>query len=335
MIFYNTRNLSYLLKEDCSVVITGDSLAYNRYDFVKDSRMDAWDCPIAMKSWSFLLRDYLISNSMNWIPATELKIESTHISTASFKKLNQRRPYSSQLPMENQGLVIQSPEIKIKGCPENLCLVTQPTKAALIKTDDKVVDLTGNEHLFGGRYYKWVKSKSGMLSNIEKDSFVYIAGAADRKTEVFLTGSGSKTAEWLLENSEKRILKYKPDLCIMIIGANNRRMNSPESFKAALYELIEKLKEGKSEILLISPPHSKTTDPPRGGDLLYSCDKITTQPIMDVLKKAAFEFRIPYIDLFEFFSGVPGDVWRFDNTHFTKEGNLMLFKAIRDNFFKE
>lgn len=335
MIFYNTRNLSYLLKKDCSVVITGDSLAYNRYDFVEDSKIDAWDCPLAMKSWSFLLRDYLITNSMNWIPATELKIESTHISTTSFKKINQRLPYSNQLPLENHGLVIQSPEIKIEGCPENLCLITQSSKGALFESDGLPVDLNGDESLFGGVHYKWLKTKSGRLRNIKEGSLLYLAGASATKTEVFLTGSGSKTAEWLLENSEKRILRYKPDLCIMIIGANNRRMNNPERFKAALYKLIEIIKKIDSEILLISPPHSTTSDPPYKDDFIYSCDKTTTQPIMDVLKKAAFEYKIPYMDLFEFFSGVPSDVWRFDNTHFTKEGNLMLFEAISDEFFKE
>ncbi len=88
MTFYNVRNLSYLLKQDCSVVITGDSLAYNRYDFVEEPRMNAWDCPFSMKSWSFLLRDYLVSHSLGWIPGCKLEIESPNISTTLFKKHN-------------------------------------------------------------------------------------------------------------------------------------------------------------------------------------------------------------------------------------------------------
>ncbi len=338
MTFYNVRNLSYLLKQDCSVVITGDSLAYNRYDFVEESRMNAWDCPFSMKSWSFLLRDYLISHSLGWISARKLEFESPHLSTTLFKKQNERVPYSFQLPLEDQGIVLnplENSNIKIKGCLENICFVTHPTKGALFDLAGQKINLTGTEELFGGLYYKWIKGQSGIIENVQKGSLIQLAGTAKTKTEVFLTGSGSKTAEWLLENSHERITKFNPNICIMIIGANNRRMNDPKSFKVALYELIKKLKDEKCEILLISPPHSSTSDPQWSNDHIYQSDKAVTKPILDILRKAALKFNLPYIDLFEFFKGVPNDKWRFDNTHFTKEGNLMLFEAIVDKYFKE
>ncbi|MCD6321963.1 MAG: SGNH/GDSL hydrolase family protein [Clostridiales bacterium] len=338
MTFYNVRNLSYLLKQDCSVVITGDSLAYNRYDFVEEPRMNAWDCPFSMKSWSFLLRDYLISHSLGWTPACELELESTNLDVTLFKKHNERVPYSFQLPLEDQGIVLNTTDdskMKIKGCLENNCFITHPTKGALFDVADQEVNLIGTKDLFGGLYYKWIKWQSDIIVNVKKGSFVQFLGTAKTKTEVFLTGSGSKTVEWLLENSHERITRFNPNLCIMIIGANNRRMNDPKSFKAALYELIKKLNDEKCEILLISPPHSSTTDPQWNDDYIYQSDKVLTKPILDILRKAALEFDLPYMDLFEFFSGVPNKKWRFDNTHFTKEGNLMLFEAIIDKYFKE
>lgn len=336
MSFYNVRNLSYLFNQDCSVVITGDSLAYNRYDFIEEPKENAWDCPSAMKSWSFLLRDFLITRSNGWIPACDLEIESPDISTFTFKKQNQRLPFSNQLPMENAGIVINTlneATIKIKGCPENLCFLTQPTKAALFETITEVVDLTGNQNYHSGTYYKWIKSTTGILEKVSKGCLVQLAGAANYKTEVYLTGSGSKTAEWMLENFDDRIAKYKPNLVVLIIGANNRRMNDPVSFKAALYNLLDNLKD-RSEVILISPPHSSTTDPPAGVDFIYTGNKKITEPILNILKKAAFDFNFPYIDLFEFFSGIPDNTWRFDNTHFTKKGNLILFDALKDTFFR-
>lgn len=338
MSFYNVLNLSYLLKKDCSVVITGDSLAYNRYDFVEDPRMNAWDCPIAMKSWSFLLRDYLVSNSLNWTPANKLELEGPNISSTLFKTYNLRVPYETQLPLDNQGVVLSTKKdstIKIKDCLDNTCFLTHPTKSALLEISGNKIDLVGNNDCFAGIYYKWIKSNPEIIGNIEKDSNLHLVGTANTKTEVFLTGSGSKTAEWLLDNSYERITKHNPNLCIMTIGANNRRMNDPESFKIALYKLINKLKEMNCEILLISPPHSTSSDPKWGSDNIYKSDKVKTAPILDILRKAAFEFELPYIDLFEFFSGIPNEEWRFDNTHFTKQGNLTLFEAIRDMFFKE
>lgn len=336
MSFYNVRSLSYLLKKDCSVVITGDSLAYNRYDFVDEAKENAWDCPIAMKSWSFLLRDFLISNSKGWIPACDLKIESPDIATCLFKKHNQRVPYTNQLPMENWGITInplKDTNIKIKGCPENLCFLTQPSKAALFETMNKKFDLTGRMDCHSGIYFKWVYSSSGILENVSKGCLIHIAGAAITKTSVHLTGSGSKTAEWMLENFYDRISKYSPNLVVLIIGANNRRMNNPESFKVALYNMLGQLK-GKSEVLLISPSYSSTTDPPVEDNSIYRCNTEITQPILDILKRAAFDFDFPYLDLFEFFSGTQDSIWRFDNTHFTKQGNLILFEAVRDTFFR-
>jgi len=338
MTFYNVRNLSYLLEQDCSVVITGDSLAYNRYDFVEEPRMNALDCPFSMKSWSFLLRDYLVLNSLGWIPGCKLEIESPNINTVLFKKHNQRVPYSSQLPLEDQGIVLNSEDnsdICIKGCLENTCFITHPLKGVLFNVVGQEINLTGIEDLFGGLYYKWIESQPELIGEIKGGSLIQLVGTAKTKTEVFLTGSGSKTAEWLLENSHERIIKFNPNLCIMIIGANNRRMNNPKSFKAALYELIYKLKGENCEILLISPPHSTTTDPLWGSDNIYRGDNTVTMPILDILRKATLEFDLPYINLFEFFSGIPNEKWRFDNTHFTKQGNFMLFEAIRDKFFKE
>lgn len=343
MSFYNLKNYLYLLQKDCSIVITGDSLAYNRYDFIDEPRMNAWDCPLAMRSWSFMLRDYLIGHSKNWCPASNINYEF-HNQNPSFvpqkasliKKHDQRLPLTDQLPLDTLRFDIQDSDsaIQLKGCPEDLCFITNP-KAALFESDGLQYDLSGNTEIFSGTNFKWGKSKSGLLKNIKEGSLLNLAGAADAKTEVFMTGSGSKTVEWMLENSYERIYKYKPDLCILIIGANNRRMNNPKSFKAALHELLANLKKKKTEVILISPPHSTTSDPQWGQDNKYNPDETVTKPIMDVLIRAAFDNNIPFINLFEFFSGIPNSKWRFDNTHFNKEGNLMLFKAIIENFFKE
>ncbi len=343
MSFYNTKNYSYLLQQDCSVVITGDSLAYNRYDFIDEPMMNAWDCPIAMQSWSFLLRDYLITHSSGWVPAEKINIQinprdmlADPPKAALIKKHDQRLPLTEQQPLDTLSINVENSisAIQIKGCPENLCFITN-SKAALFETDGKQIDLQGDINLFNGSYFKWVTSHSGFLKKFIEGSLLNIAGAADTKTDVFLTGSGSKTAEWMLENSYERILKYNPNLCILIIGANNRRMNNPKNFKAALNELIAAMKENKTEIILISPPHSTTTDPQWGADNIYQPNEVVTKPIMKILKKAAFDNKIPFINLFEFFRGIPSGDWRFDNTHFTQEGNFLLYKAIIDNYFKE
>lgn len=327
MIFQNTRNYSYLLKKDCSVVITGDSLAYNRYDFIDDSRMNAYDCPLGMKSWSFLLRDYFIRSTPGWTPASSLKISGTY----------ERLPYIANLPFENEGTVLdfeKTTDIFIEGCPKSLFFITDPFKGALFEINGEKIELKGDIGFFEGYNLQIIDCPDGFIRNIQAGSRIILAGGANSKTDVHLTGSGSKTAEWLLENSQERILKYNPDLCLMIIGANNRRMNDPASFKGALKHLIESLKDIGSEIILISPPHSTTTDPQVGTDNVYYPNPDITKPILDATSNLAERYNLTLMDLFEFFSGTPGAIWRFDNTHFTKKGNLMLFDAIKGALFE-
>lgn len=327
MTFRNCRDYSYLLEKDCSVVITGDSLAYNRYDFVDNPRMNAYDCPLGMKSWSFLLRDFLIRSTPGWKPATQLKL------SGSFTRV----PYIEELPFGQDGIVIEvdaTTDIYIQGCPEYLYFITEPTKGALFEINGETISLLGNPEFFEGYSIEIHGCCDGILKNVQEGSRIIFIGGAHTRTEVHLTGSGSKTAEWFISNSYERINKHKPDLCLIIIGANNRRMNDPESFKGALKTIIEDLKIAGSEVILITPPHSSTSDPEADTDYNYLPDPIITKPILDATYELADEYNITLMDLFKFYSGYPNDIWRYDNTHFTKLGNKMLFEALKGALFE-
>jgi hypothetical protein len=274
MTFSNCRNYSYLLEKDCSVVITGDSLAYNRYDFVDNPRMNAYDCPLGMKSWSFLLRDFLIRSTSGWEPATHLKL------SGSFTRV----PYIEELPFGEEGIIIEANEttdIYIQGCPEYLYFITEPTKGALFEINGETISLLGNHEFFEGYSIEIHRGCDGILRNVQEGSRIILIGGARTRTDVHLTGSGSKTAEWLISNSYERIYKHKPNLCLIIIGANNRRMNDPISFKGALKRIIQELKDGGCEVILITPPHSTTTDNEVDKDNIYHPDQVVTKPIID------------------------------------------------------
>ncbi len=335
MSFYNTKNLSGYLENDCTVVITGDSLAYNRYDFVAEQRQNAWECPLAMKSWSFLLRDYLISHGRGWVPAREIPIEGEDISLTPFTEINKRVPLNEKLPMEDHGISIVTKtqtDIKIKGCPKKiLYVVTNSGSGSGFRSKENNFDLTGNKELFNGIYIKSVKN-DGILQDVKSNSTINLIGVSDVLTKVFLTGSGSKTAEWLLENIDNRIMKHKPDLCFIIIGANNRRKNNPQSFRAAFEIIAKKLLNSGVEVVILTPPHSNTSDPEEKDDI-YNPNPEITKPILDAIHEIALMYNLTCINLFELFSGIPSHIWRFDNTHFTKEGNLILYEKIIQNLF--
>lgn len=310
-------------------MITGDSLAYNRYDFIDETRMNAYDCNRDMKSWSFLLRDFFISERKGWRPAAELEISGKGLI---------KRPLKDT-PFGSEGLDMDIPkntDIVFGNCGnKTLYFVTGPEKSDGLTLDGHEVDLGGNTNKFEGCYFLPIKSKSGILRNGDSCSRIRIAGVADTKVNVHLTGSGSKTAQWLMKNSYERIFQYEPDLCIMIIGANNRHEKNPEGFYNALGSLFKKLTEENCKIIYLSPPHSSTTDPSAGADNIYMPDENITRPLLEGAFKLAKEFNASYMDLFDFFSGTPDSVWRYDNTHFTKEGNRMLFREIINRFFRE
>ncbi|HOJ10624.1 MAG TPA: GDSL-type esterase/lipase family protein [Clostridiales bacterium] len=73
---YMPGELSRVLAEDgISVVITGDSLAYNRYDFDHEPRVNAYDCYPGMPSWSFMLRDAIHQNDKWYVFGDEINYQ--------------------------------------------------------------------------------------------------------------------------------------------------------------------------------------------------------------------------------------------------------------------
>ena len=55
-----------------NIVITGDSLSYNRYSYDEAWRTNAADCFVGMDSWSFKLRKSLISNTRGFVYGDEI-----------------------------------------------------------------------------------------------------------------------------------------------------------------------------------------------------------------------------------------------------------------------
>ena len=62
-----------LLKDGARIVITGDSLSYNRYGYDAHGRKNAFDCGAGLPSWSFSLRDKILSLDPYFKKAEEIK----------------------------------------------------------------------------------------------------------------------------------------------------------------------------------------------------------------------------------------------------------------------
>ena len=62
-------------KKGANILITGDRIAYNRYSYDDTPRANAYNCGIGMESWSFSLRDRILSSSPQFIYGDELNFD--------------------------------------------------------------------------------------------------------------------------------------------------------------------------------------------------------------------------------------------------------------------
>jgi len=323
----NKKDLSFVLKEKSNIVITGDSLAYNKYDFIKGPRTNAYDCYVGMESWSFLLRNFIIKNQTDFIPGRNLlfndEINYKYFSNSQFDCL---------VPFIYEGISIdmeKDQNIKINNIKDGFIYVlADKNLGGLIKIDGDIFDITGDINKFFGYDIKLIPIKNGNIICISENVRLNIIGFSSIGSNIFLTGKGSITTKWLYDNLDERILRYKPDLLIMIIGANDRNNSSIDEAYESIKKILDKV---NCEVLLISTPHSSTTDPYNND--VYIPDESITKPLMDNIYKVVNKNNIPFIDLFKFFNGIESKTWRFDNIHFTIEGNRILYNYIIKVFF--
>lgn len=323
----NKKDFSYVLKNKSNIVITGDSLAYNRYGFMNEPRMDAWQCYAGMKSWSFLLRDYIILNQSDFIKGRDVlfdkKVEYKFFSESKFECI---------VPFLYEGICVELEKdslTKIKNISNKyMYILTDPNYGGLIEVDNIIYDISGDREKYFGYDIKIIPIKNGTIKSINSNVRLNIIGFSEIGSQIFLTGSGSKTTKWLYDNLNERVLDYNPDLLIMIIGANDR---SKSNVHEAHDSLINILNTCKCDVIIISSPHSSTTDPNNGS--IYLPDEKITKPLINNMYKIVKEKSISFIDLFKTFNGIESSIWRIDNVHFTIDGNKILFNEILINFF--
>lgn len=326
MSIVNKKDYSYILSNKKSVVITGDSLAYNRYDYMNIPKTDAYLCYPGMKSWSFLLRDYFLINQKDFLSGRTLlnNIESnvSYFCESSFMTTVPFQMIGACITMKKD----ESITLDIKN--GYIFLLSDPIYGGKILVDNKEFKSYGDKSVFLGYDILRIPVIDGMIICKSDVIRLNIIGFSPIGTMTYLTGSGSKTTKWLADNLYERVLKYKPDLLILIIGANDRNNSNPKESNESLQYIID---NSHCEIILLTSPHSTTSDPENGNK--YIPDPIKTKPIIDCQYNLCEQNDLTLIDLFKFFSGVESKDWRYDNVHLNVKGNNRLFTYITNELF--
>jgi lysophospholipase L1-like esterase len=158
---------------------------------------------------------------------------------------------------------------------------------------------------------------------------VYLQAIGSKLTNVYLTGKGSQTTQFFIDNINDRILQYNPDLFIFIIGANDRASLSPEQFDTNLRSILTQVRtlRPNCQIMLLSPTDSQNDSDETLNNGTYIPNSITNEYI-EKMREIAIDFNCYFLDLVKLFANIPRNEWRYDNVHMTKYGNTILARTV-------
>ncbi len=329
------------------ILITGDSLSYNRYSYDPDPRGEACACGAGMGSWSFALRDHLMTSDPEFVYGDEIKFDCEEvlgIDSASdvpftamlggrIKTLYPRGDVSFEHKASGGRIVIYFQKRLVDGCVFDIYVDGDLAV--------KGVDTVGNVSFFAGYEPMSVSFACDAKKELHKICFrirsgkkLTVVGAGSRDCEVILNGVGGKDTKYFIEKFEERIGTYKPDLVLLSLGANDRIRVAPAVMRRDMAQLLSMIFESvpKSRVLMIAPPVSCLPDSPNEDRMPYvgldTCrvyDRAASFAVADMQKKG-FDADILFAQ--DVFEGLPIARWRADDIHMTKDGNKLLLRAI-------
>ncbi len=326
------------------VVITGDSLSISRYDYDDAPCMNAWNCHIGMGSWSFEVHRTLITRGHLFRYGDEVSFTEPPVANefdvtdAIFgERVRTVAPVNGRVRFcaeSDTGTLV----IYFQKRPNHYCRFSLSVDGRTCQE----VDTYGDPSRYHGYELLPVTVACDdrtvheiVLSDFEfadESPLVTVAGVGAELVSVALTGQGSRTAKFLSYHFEERIAAHSPDLFILIFGGNDMLYYSSQEFRLYLDGLFKKLSDrfpACRTVLFTIPPTAVYNGSANGKSY-------TTQEEWDqnqeqynrVIREIAAVYGACLIETASVFEGTPISVWRYDNVHFTKRGNKILYDYI-------
>ena len=316
------------------LLVIGDSLSYNANDYDPTFRVNSYDCFPDMGSWSFCLRDELIKSSRGFIFGAELAASQTSFSHTVFG--------------DRALCGLNGVQLSYQYMTDTLTLYLQkhPEGGSYrVEIDDgfasSFVNFKGEEKDYHARaiFAVTLPANSTLASHtvsLEGEGPFTLLGISCEHRETNISGRGSQTVHFFLENYEERIKKFEFDTLISVLGANDVKHTTLHKFESDYAQLIEKtLSQSKdTRIILVLPPDMSDPDDLDSDRRAYCCQK-TSAPYLDILRKLADKYRLQILDTWELFENIPIPQWRYDDVHFNRFGNRLLFEKMLEIIHKE
>lgn len=349
-----------LTKENARILITGDSLAYNRYGYDPTGRLNAWDCGAGLPSWAFSLRDRIFSLDPQFILGADLfadcpyvlgldnnsEVPFTALFSGRIKTLCPQGQASVSVPVNGSRIILYLQRRKENSCVFDIFVDGVPVLAD--------VDTAGDVAEFAGYGLMTLAlpcdaardSHTVTFRNIRGESpKITLAAAGSRQIHVDLTGKGGECTDYFVEHFQERIGFFKPDLLIVTLGANDRGYRSVFDMQDSLVKLFSLVFADSPDcsILFLLPPpahdpaHPEENVMPYCSLMLSECYDRAIEAVCRNLGKAGYacdgldssrQYPIETFRLSAIFRDLPVSDWRFDNIHLNPQGNQLLLEAL-------
>lgn len=316
-------------RDGTSIVLTGDSLSYNRYGYYPDPIPNAYECPADMQSWSFKLRNHSITSDDKFIYGIDLFGKTgAELPDRIFgdKSFSGKGEISFIYQKETAQIVLYL------QCSKNGGIFDCFIDGNFIKT----VSLEPSEFFRGNDIVKVVcktdkNLKTHCIKLKEKKKGDYtVLGTGGRSIDFYLTGKGSMKVSFFIDNFEDRIKKYRPDTFIFLISGNDYGNVPLELFEQHLNKVFKSILEMNPScniVLLTATPSYDPQNPEDNSNSPYYCISGGLE-YNKIMKKTADYYKTEFIDLYDIFLPLPLREWRFDNVHMNPRGNDILFEKI-------
>lgn len=352
--------LDILQKQNLKVLITGDSLSYNRYTYYEEPHMNAYECGVGMPSWSFRLRDKIYALDSQLIYGSDI---SFNCSGEAGVFDNAADKYAAAF--DGKGYTIAPNgdvefNVSIKSnqlCvyfqtrPENFCTFDLYIDGILAK---KGINLKGEKDFFKGYALLPVAVECDKDLNEHKIEFrnikgenpkITVAAVGSKFTDINLTGKGSQTTRFFIDNFDERIGCFLPDLLIISLIGNDRARVAPEVMRKDLLEFFARVfKMNKDcKILFLLPPYSHFPSRPDMDSTPHSSidtANLYNRVVYDVVENMGKDWYkqegltptakpdVQILAICDLFDKDDTASWRADNIHLNQNGNNVLLKAV-------
>ncbi|MBP3381390.1 MAG: SGNH/GDSL hydrolase family protein [Clostridia bacterium] len=326
------------------VVITGDSLSFNRYDFDEYRGMNAYDYGAGLGSWSFLIRDKLYTKDAQFIYGADMTFSCKTVSglatatdlphTALFdgriKTLFPSETVTFRLPIQTDELVLY-----LQHRADTDTVFDVAVDGVTVQAD---VHTIGDTAWFAGYAPLVLRLPCDGALSTHAVTFarirgevpcITVAGAGAVYRQVTLSGRGCTCADFFLENFEERIAKYTPDLLLFSVSANDRLHVSAEKMCEnvdALFGMIQQ-RFPYCRVLVLAPPHSHDPDNPQKDVSPYTALE-TAEKYDSALEAVCGRWGHTVFRISSLFDDADVSAWRYDNIHLNKQGNAVLADAV-------